>query len=95
MPLVHLRVAAMATTLVHGRRMRQAEHLFCNFFPSSNADPPPTLDSDAELESLEILVPSSLAASQPIVCILVLWLTPHSCHQQHQVPLGDCNRERL
>ncbi|KAI0288776.1 hypothetical protein BC826DRAFT_1188228 [Russula brevipes] len=85
----------MATTLVRGRRTRQAEHLFRNFFPSSDADPPPTLDSDAKLESLEMPAPSSLAASQPIVCILALWLTPRSHHQQHQVPLGDCNRERL
>ncbi|KAI0277898.1 hypothetical protein BC826DRAFT_1113656 [Russula brevipes] len=75
--------------------MCQAEHLFRNFFPSSDADPPPTLDSDAGLELLEMPAPSSLAASQPIVCILTLQLTPRSRHQQHQVPLGDRNRERL
>ncbi|KAI0281902.1 hypothetical protein BC826DRAFT_1111101 [Russula brevipes] len=63
-PLVHLRVAATARTSVHGRRTCQAEHLFCNVFPSSDADPPPTLDSDAELESLEMPAPSSPAASQ-------------------------------
>ncbi|KAI0297937.1 hypothetical protein BC826DRAFT_1090769 [Russula brevipes] len=42
----------------------QAEHLFRNFFPSSDADPPPTLDSDADLESLDMPAPSSPAASQ-------------------------------
>jgi chaperone BCS1 len=42
----------------------QAEHLFHTFFPSSDADPPPTLDSDADLESLEMPAPSSPAASQ-------------------------------
>ncbi|KAI0280547.1 hypothetical protein BC826DRAFT_1112078 [Russula brevipes] len=42
----------------------QSEHLFCNFFPSSYADPPPTLDSDADLELLEMSVTSSPAAGQ-------------------------------
>ncbi|KAI0281897.1 hypothetical protein BC826DRAFT_1111098 [Russula brevipes] len=36
------------------RPLDRAEHLFRNFFPSSDADPPLTLDSDAELESLEM-----------------------------------------
>jgi chaperone BCS1 len=42
----------------------QAENLFRNFFPSADADPPPTLDSDTDLESLEMPAPSSPAASQ-------------------------------
>jgi len=42
----------------------QAENLFRNFFPSSDADPSPILDSDAELEALEIPAPSSPATSQ-------------------------------
>jgi chaperone BCS1 len=42
----------------------QAENLFRNFFPSADADPSPILDSDAELEALEIPAPSSPATSQ-------------------------------
>ncbi|KAI0255479.1 hypothetical protein BJV78DRAFT_1273466 [Lactifluus subvellereus] len=42
----------------------QAEHLFRNFFPSSDADAPLNLDSDAELEALEMPAPSSPATSQ-------------------------------
>ncbi|KAI0283839.1 hypothetical protein BC826DRAFT_1109969 [Russula brevipes] len=57
----------------------QSEHLFCNFFPSSYADPPPTLDSDANLELLEITL-------QPIVCILVLRLTLPVVVANHQPP---------
>ena len=37
----------------------QAEHLFRNFFPSADADPPATNDSESELESLEMPTPSS------------------------------------
>jgi len=37
----------------------QAEHLFRNFFPSADADPPTALDSEADLESLEMPSPSS------------------------------------
>ena len=37
----------------------QAEHLFRNFFPSADADPPAALDSEADLESLEMPTPSS------------------------------------
>ncbi|KAI0298996.1 hypothetical protein B0F90DRAFT_1810747 [Multifurca ochricompacta] len=42
----------------------QAEHLFGNFFPSSDADAPSNVDSDTDLESLEIPAPSSPATSQ-------------------------------
>jgi mitochondrial chaperone BCS1 len=42
----------------------QAEHLFRNFFPSADADPPPALDSETDLESLEMPTPSSPATSQ-------------------------------
>ncbi|KAI9508031.1 hypothetical protein F5148DRAFT_1284490 [Russula earlei] len=42
----------------------QAEHLFRNFFPSSDSDPPSVLDSDAELEALEMPAPASPATSQ-------------------------------
>ena len=42
----------------------QAEHLFRNFFPSADADPPPALDSEADLESLEMPTPSTPATSQ-------------------------------
>lgn len=41
----------------------QAEHLFRNFFPSADADPSPTPDSD-DIESLEMPAPSSPATSQ-------------------------------
>jgi chaperone BCS1 len=37
----------------------QAEHLFRNFFPSADADPPTALDSETDLESLEMPTPSS------------------------------------
>ncbi|KAF8494988.1 P-loop containing nucleoside triphosphate hydrolase protein [Russula emetica] len=40
----------------------QAEHLFRNFFPSADADPPPALDSETEIESLEMPTPSSPAS---------------------------------
>ncbi|KAI0277877.1 hypothetical protein BGY98DRAFT_977146 [Russula aff. rugulosa BPL654] len=42
----------------------QAEHLFRNFFPSADADPPLVLDSETDLESLEMPTPSSPATSQ-------------------------------
>jgi len=42
----------------------QAEHLFRNFFPSADADPPSAPDSDAELEALDMPSPSSPATSQ-------------------------------
>ncbi len=42
----------------------QAEHLFRNFFPSADADPPPAPDSETDLESLEMPTPSSPATSQ-------------------------------
>ncbi|KAF8487052.1 P-loop containing nucleoside triphosphate hydrolase protein [Russula ochroleuca] len=42
----------------------QAKHLFRNFFPSADADLPPTLDSEADLESLEMPTPSSPTTSQ-------------------------------
>ena len=42
----------------------QAENLFRNFFPSADADPVPTPDLDADLESLEMPAPSSPATSQ-------------------------------
>lgn len=42
----------------------QAEHLFRNFFPSADADLPTALDSEADLESLEMPTPSSPATSQ-------------------------------
>lgn len=42
----------------------QAENLFRNFFPSADADPPSTLDSDPEIESLEMPAPSSPAPTQ-------------------------------
>lgn len=42
----------------------QAEHLFANFFPSADADPPTPLDSETDLESLEMPTPSSPATSQ-------------------------------
>ncbi|KAI0270734.1 P-loop containing nucleoside triphosphate hydrolase protein [Gloeopeniophorella convolvens] len=42
----------------------QAEHLFRNFFPSVDADAPLTVDSDADLEPLEMPTPSSPATSQ-------------------------------
>ncbi len=42
----------------------QAEHLFRNFFPSADADPPTTVDSETDLESLEMPAPSSPATSQ-------------------------------
>ncbi|KAH9986217.1 hypothetical protein BJV74DRAFT_775047 [Russula compacta] len=42
----------------------QAENLFRNFFPSADADPPATLDSDPDLESLEMPAPSSPATTQ-------------------------------
>jgi mitochondrial chaperone BCS1 len=37
----------------------QAEHLFRNFFPSADADPPTPVDSETDLESLEMPTPSS------------------------------------
>jgi len=46
----------------------QAEHLFRNFFPSADADPPASPDSEADLESLEMpptpASPASPATSQ-------------------------------
>jgi chaperone BCS1 len=42
----------------------QAEHLFRNFFPSSDADGPLNLESDPELEALEMPAPSSPATTQ-------------------------------
>ncbi|KAH9964933.1 P-loop containing nucleoside triphosphate hydrolase protein [Russula dissimulans] len=42
----------------------QAEHLFRNFFPSADADPPPAPETDPELEALEMPSPSSPATSQ-------------------------------
>jgi chaperone BCS1 len=42
----------------------QAEHLFRNFFPSADADPPPALDSETDLEPLEMPTPASPANSQ-------------------------------
>ena len=42
----------------------QAEHLFRNFFPSSDADAPLNLDSDTDLEALEMPALGSPATSQ-------------------------------
>lgn len=42
----------------------QAENLFRNFFPSADADPPASPDSETDLESLEMPTPSSPATSQ-------------------------------
>jgi hypothetical protein len=42
----------------------QAEHLFRNFFPSADADPPMPLDLESNLEPLEMPTPSS-PTSQP------------------------------
>jgi mitochondrial chaperone BCS1 len=42
----------------------QAEHLFRNFFPSSDADAPLNLDSDTELAALDMPALSSPASSQ-------------------------------
>ncbi|KAH9990827.1 hypothetical protein BJV77DRAFT_1060871 [Russula vinacea] len=42
----------------------QAKHLFRNFFPSADADPPTTVDSEVDLETLEMPSPSSPTTSQ-------------------------------
>ncbi|KAH9056816.1 hypothetical protein EDB87DRAFT_1675897 [Lactarius vividus] len=42
----------------------QAEHLFRNFFPSSDAEAAANIELDTELESLEMPAPSSPATSQ-------------------------------
>jgi mitochondrial chaperone BCS1 len=62
----------------------QAENLFRNFFPSADADPAITLDSETDLDLLEMPIPFSPATTQlsslfdtprPINFIVALWVS--------------------